>query len=333
MAKNVRMADIAEKLGISIVSVSKGLSGKEGVSDEMRAKIIATAKEMGYEPASKTEKPELPAVTIGILTAESFFDEYSFYSKLYRAVLKRCNALGYSCLLELVSPESEKNCIMPPIITNRKVDALIFMGEISRRFLSTAIRGGLPFLLLDFYDDQISADSVLSDNTSGAYMVTQHLLSTGRRRIAFVGSICATSSIMDRYLGYCRALLHAGIEPRADWRIEDRDSQNKLLPLMLPNDMPDAFVCNCDEVAFNLVEQLRRRGYKIPDDIAVTGYDDHRFSTLCIPQLTSYRVDVDSMAASAVSQLQRKLKHKPVLSPTVIVPGALVCRDSTRTTS
>ena len=136
---------------------------------------------------------------------------------------------------------------------------------------------------MDFYDDVIAGDSVQSDNVSGSFQITEHLLQSGCRKIAFVGSVRATSSIMDRYLGYCRALLQAGIEPRADWRLEDRDADGSWIPLCLPKEMPDGFVCNCDEVAFNLVEKLKKEGYRIPEDIAVTGYDDHRFSTICTP--------------------------------------------------
>jgi len=323
------MADIAQRLGISIVSVSKGLSGKEGVSEEMRAKILATAKELGYESPSKAEASVKRSSNIGMLVVDRLFDENAFYSSLYRAVLSRCSELGYNCMLEIVPPESEKNCIMPTLLTNHKVDGLIFMGEIDRRYLSTAIQYGLPFMLLDFYDDAIAADSVLSDNTSGGYQMTEHLLATGRKKIGFVGSVWATSSIMDRYLGYCRALLKAGIEPRPDWRIEDRDAQGRFVPFVLPQEMPEAFVCNCDEVAFNFVERLKRAGYDIPRDIAVAGYDDYQFSTICRPQLTSYRVDVKGMASAVVNQLHRKLHQKPPLAPTTIVPGALVRREST----
>ncbi len=329
MAKSVRMADIAQRLGISVVSVSKGLSGKEGVSDEMRAKILATAQELGYEMPAKTEAAAQRSINIGILVADRHFDESAFYSSLYRSLLNHCAPLGYNCILEIVPAESEQNCIMPTLLVNRKVDALIFMGELHRRYISTVLQYGLPFMFLDFYDDTIAGDSVLSDNTSGGYQMTEHLLSTGRRRIGFVGSVCATSSIMDRYLGYCRALLMAGIEPRLDWRLEDRDSEGRLIQTKLPEDMPEAFVCNCDEVAFNFVELLHRNGYEVPRDVAVTGYDDYRFSTLCRPQLTSYRIDVDGMAGAVVSQLRRKLNGKQPLAPTTLVPGAFVRRDST----
>jgi len=97
---------------------------------------------------------------------------------------------------------------MPTLLTQKKGEWPYFYGgKISRRYLCTAITYGLPFLLLDFYDETISADSVLSDNTSGAYMMTEHLLNTGRTKIGFVGSIGATSSIMDRYPLPCVFLL------------------------------------------------------------------------------------------------------------------------------
>lgn len=329
MAKRVRMADIAQKLGISIVSVSKGLSGKDGVSSEMRDKILATARELGYQMPAKADAPVQRSANIGILVADRHFDDSAFYSSLYRAVVNRCGTVGYNCMLEIVMPEPENSCTMPTLLTSRKVDALIFMGELRRRYISTALQYSLPYMFLDFYDDTIAGDSVLSDNTSGGYQMTEHLLQTGRTRIGFVGSILATSSIMDRYLGYCRALLQAGIEPRPDWRLEDRGADGHWTPFQLPQEMPEAFVCNCDEVAFNLVERLKREGYRIPQDIAVTGYDDYRFSTICNPPLTSYRIDVDGMAAAVVAQLRRKLKGKAPLAPTTLVPGAFVRRQST----
>ncbi len=329
MAKAVRMADIAQKLGISVVSVSKGLAGKDGVSEEMRARIVAAAKELGYAPTVRSEPEPQASANIGILVSDRFFNENAFYSALYRALLKSASKAGCTCILEIVVPEAESACQTPSILLNQKVDAILFMGEIDRRYLSAVARFGLPFLLLDFYDEAIAAESVQSDNMAGGFLVTEHLLSTGRKNIGFVGSIWATSSIMDRYLGYCKALLKAGIEPRADWRLEDRDKEGLFIPFTLPKEMPQAFVCNCDEVAFNLVERLQREGYSIPRDIAVAGYDDYRFSTICRPQLTSYRVDVDGMATAAIDQIKRKLSHKRLAAPSVFVPGALVKRDST----
>ena len=198
MAKAVRMADIAKRLGISTVSVSKGLAGKDGVSEAMRAEILAAAKEMGYQVPVRAQT-QTGGETIGILVADRFFNENAFYSNLYRAVLKCAAEQDISVLMEIVLPQAEKSCNMPNFLVNHKVDGLIFMGEISRRYLATAVQTGVPFMLLDFYDDAIAADCVLSDNTSGSYTLTEHLISTGRRNIGFVGSVQSTSSIMDRW--------------------------------------------------------------------------------------------------------------------------------------
>ena len=106
MDKKVRMADIAQKLGISVVSVSKALSGKDGVSSEMREKILLLAKEMGYVPLrNKPQKMISEGITgnIGILVADRFFTDNAFYSSLYRHISVKCNESGMSALLEIIS--------------------------------------------------------------------------------------------------------------------------------------------------------------------------------------------------------------------------------------
>lgn len=329
MDKKVRMADIAEKLGISIVSVSKGLAGKEGVSEEMRAKIQATAREMGYVPPLPKKEERVLQGNIGILVADRFIADNAFYPALYRQVLKRCNDEGFSAMLEIVSPEAERECTMPGIILGKKVDGLIFMGELDRDYLKMVMLNGLPYMLLDFYDDGLDADSVTSNNVAGAYQLTRHLLEQGHTKIGFVGSIFATSSIMDRYLGYTKAMLRAGITPDPKWRLEDRDASGAFISLALPEDMPDAFVCNCDEVAYNLVELLKRRGYRIPQDIAVTGYDDHQFAQISDPQLTTYRVNIEDMGRTVVAQLIRKIHGKRPANGNIVVAGCFVKRSST----
>lgn len=328
MDKKVRMADIAQRLGISIVSVSKGLAGKDGVSEEMREKILRTAEEMGYVPPQGKKEERSSSGNIGILVADRFMADNAFYPGLYRQVMMRCSESGYSAIMEIVPAEAEAHCVMPAMVQGNKVDGIIFMGELRRNYLKTVIQSGLPYIFLDFYDEKLDADSVTSDNMAGGFRVTNALLQAGRRKIAYVGSIFSTSSIMDRYLGYTKALLHAGITPRPDWRLEDRDVEGKFISIPLPEDMPEAFVCNCDEVAYNLVEQLKQKGYRIPEDISVTGYDDHRFAQMCDPPLTTYRVNVEDMGRMAAAQLLRKIKGKRFTGGNTVVGGKLISRGS-----
>ncbi|MCD8189270.1 MAG: LacI family DNA-binding transcriptional regulator [Clostridiales bacterium] len=326
--KSVRMADIAERLGISVVSVSKGLSGKDGVSEEMRARIQATAREMGYKaPGTPTETTG--GKTIGVLVQERFFAESTFYSNLYRELVKQCSAGKDFAMMEIVTHQAEAEVQTPVFISQRKVDGLILMGQLTSAYVSMLAQCGLPYLLLDFYRDGFEESCVVSDNVTGGCLLTRHLLEQGYRDIAFVGSIWATTSIMDRYLGYVKALRQLGLIPREDWRLEDRNPRGDFLPVPLPEQMPQAFVCSCDEVAYLLVRQLNVAGYRVPEDVAVTGYDDYGFSTISAPPLTSYRVDTGTMARLAVNRIRSLMAGQSEGSPIITVPGRLVPRVST----
>ena len=327
MGKPVRMADIAEKLDISVVSVSKALAGKPGVSEEMRAKIVALAREMGYE-SGKVRPDVVGSGNIGVLVADRFFDENAFYTSLYRSLVIQSGEEGFACMIEIITREAELAARLPALVTGRKVDGLVVMGNLDLPYIMALRSCGIPGILLDFNVPGHAFDCVLSDNMGGGYTVTRHLLDQGYTEIGYVGTILSTSSIMERYLGYQRALRGAGIVPREEWLVEDRDGDGRFIPLCLPERLPQAFVCNCDEVAFHLVETLRQMGLRVPEDVAVCGYDDYRFATLSIPQLTSYRVDVERMAAAAVRQLGQKLRLETAEPLSCIVPGHLVVRES-----
>lgn len=330
MDKKVRMADIAEKLNISVVSVSKALADKDGVSEAMREKIKNVARQMGYTPL-RTKPAARGSATgnIGILVADRFFADNNFYASLYRQLSLRCNENGYAALLEIVTADNAADGVLPAMIQGKKVDGVMFMGQMDAAYISKVTQNGIPYVLVDFYDEHINAMSVTSDNLVGGYRLTNHLLNTGRKEIGFVGSIRATSSNMDRFLGYTKALLKAGLSVRMDWVLEDRDEGGNFCPLRLPQRMPSAFLCSCDEVAYNLVQQLHELGYRVPEDVAVVGYDDYQIALLCKPRLTSYRVDLEQMGRASVTQLLGAINGHPPVRGNVVVNGALVQREST----
>lgn len=328
MNKSVTMKDIANKLDISIVSVSKALSGKDGVSEQVRRQIVETAREMGYEYSQEKKNNAALHSNIGIIVADRFFNDNSFYSGMYRSILVKCAEAGFSGILEMVMPDDEKNCVMPNMITLDKVDGVIFMGEINHQYISEVAKTGLPFVMLDFYDDKLPGDSVVSDGIYGTYGLTTRLIEAGYKKLMFVGSVTATSSILDRYLGFCKALLRNGLPLDTGNAIPDRDSDGKFIELEIPSELPDAFVCNCDETAYHLAEKLKELGYSLPDDVSIVGFDDYRFATLCTPQLTTFHVDLDAMSSASFSLLLRKIRSKPYTKGRTIIGGEFVIRNS-----
>ena len=330
------MADIAQKLGISVVSVSKGLSGKEGVSDKMRKRILDTAREMGYEFPGNAASFMNGKKTIGVLVEEHFlaeeksYDKDTFYFSLYKELLTGGASMGCTILMEIITPEMIRDSRMPTAVSVHSVDALIFLGELSREYMRMVIGTGIPYVFLDFYDDDYPACCILSDNIHGGYKMTRYLMDAGLKNIGFVGSVRATSSIMDRYIGYTKALMQENIHPRKDWLLEDRGPDGHFLDLRLPDEMPEAFVCSSDEIAFHLTEKLTRAGYRVPEDISVTGYDDYRYAELCAPPLTTYRVNIKGMACKALSVLRDRMERRDGEPYSIVIPGEDVVRSSIR---
>ena len=330
--KAVTMSDIAKAMNVSTVTVSKALGDRDGVSAELRERIKQKATEMGYRVHAGTHgaKDGLP-YNIGIIVAKHFIsDASSFYWIVYRYIVELLQKQNYYGMLEVVNDHNGMEEI-PNSVLDHKVDGLIVLGQLSDEYISKLISHQLPTVFLDFYGSREDADAVLSDNFYGAYMLTSHLIENGHRRIGFLGSIGSTSSIQDRYLGYYKALLENRIPLRQDWVIGDRSNESDIFPeFTLPQDMPTAFVCNCDETAYKLVNQLKNAGYSVPEDISVVGYDNHIYSTICNPRLTTIDVNIRVMSTEAVDIILHKIRDVNYRRGRTLVTGKLVRRESVK---
>lgn len=337
MKNGVRMSDIAKELGVSVVTVSNALNDRGGVSEEMRRKIRARASELGYRPSAPRSPRRAPSAaetetgSVGILTSERFAGTRgTFYWFLTAGVSKeltRCNL--YSVFVS-VSEEDEENGTLPEIVTGRQVRGLIVVGQLSSAYLDRLASAHIPMLFLDFYDKHSNIDAVVSDNFYDSYLMTDQLVMRGHKNIGFVGTVLATSSIHDRFLGYVKCLMENGLTYHPEWTLEDRqpNTSNILTNWELPETMPTAFVCNCDETAFRLIADLKRQGYRVPEDISVTGYDNYTVSDMCDPAISTVEVDLTEMAHTAVSLLLSRLQNPKKLPARYVIPGRVILKQS-----
>ena len=329
MSKRVTMCQIGQIIGVSTVTVFKALGGKDGVSNSMRAQIVEKAREMGYEYAANARRSvNNGKQDVGILVPDRFFGDSSFYAALYKRSVQWLAEASCYGILEILYAADEEEGIMPAMIRTGKVDALIVMGQVSAAYMQALLNTRLPCVFLDFYTEQADVTYVVSDSLYGAYLLTNHLVHMGHREIGFVGDIHATSSILDRYLGYYKSLLQNGIPLRPEWVLPDRNENGLLKEVTLPEKMPTAFVCNCDETAYLFMDQLKRRGYHIPKDISIVGFDDFLFARLCNPPLTTFRVDQDVIAMAAVKALVKKMHDNSSHTGRIVVSGHMVYRNS-----
>lgn len=335
MAKTVKLADIAAQVGVSTVTVSKALSGQKGVSEEMREKIRQLADELGYRSPSESKKQIVEKhYNIGVLIQEVYLDKYdSFYFRMYQEVNKRAVVRGCFTLLESISRENVLKNELPILVQEKKVDGLVVIGDMTKAYMEhLEAEAGIPVVCMDFYNDTIDLDTVISNSYYGTYALTNYLFRMGHEKIAYIGTIGMTNSITDRYLGYTKSLLEHHMPIREDYVIDDRDTQTGRMDLdkffQLPEDMPTAFVCNCDLAASYLVKKLRANGYRVPEDISVVGFDNYLYPGLCDIGITTYEVDVSEMARRVVHKIVRKIANESYTAGVFIVDGHMVIKDS-----
>ena len=326
--KKPTMRDIAKAVGTSAVTVSKAMAGKTGMSDKLRTKILKKAAEMGYENPRNGRLVMREHLDIGILIPDKYFEADSFYAEIYKRLIRKLSELGHFGLLELLTPEKEKNLVLPNLLTTGHAGGLILLGEPSKAYYRKIAQAGPPIVFLDFYDEQANADAVAGDNSYGTYRLTSHLIRRGHREIGFVGNIRATSSIMDRFLGYYRAMLVNDLPVREEWILPDRELTGGLVKPILPEELPTAFVCNCDMTARMVIEALRERGCRVPEDVSVTGFDDYPPGAEGDVPLSTFRVDTDGMIELAVKTLLERCAGEQKPFGRLVVSGQPVYRSS-----
>ena len=295
MQKRVRMVDIAEKMGVSTFTVSKALSGKEGVSEELRAEVRRVAEQMGYQAKNKSRQETVSkSMKFGILTRSRYIEQgQSFYWSLYERMLFHLNAGGNIGILEFVSTEEEEALRLPKFMQTELINGLVLMGKFSKAYRNMLTAAKIPFVCLDMFDADCEQDTVISDGYYGMYFVTRHLLQMGHRDIVFLGRLGATYSITDRYFGFCKAMQEAGISVTPEMVLSDR-------------------------------------GYRIPEDISIVGFDNYILSEMTTPKLTTYAVDLDKMAMASIEQLQQRLEQPSRPCEQRIISGHFIPRNSVR---
>lgn len=333
----VRLADIAKKVGVSTVTVHNALAGNKGVSEELREKIQSVASEMGYQILSERKQKAREAAgeasyTVGVLIAENYLAQYeTFYWKMYQelavaATEKRCFAA-----VEILRKEDERNTLkLPACVEGNKVDGLIVLGKINKEYIVKLTETArIPVVFLDYYDKDFAKDAVVTDSFYGTYLLTEFMFEQGIEELGFVGSIYSTSSIMDRYCRFLKAMMSHKKEIKPQWLIEDRDELGQM-GFKLPKRLPKGFVCSCDLAAYMLIDKLNERGYKVPEDISVVGFDNYLYPGLADREITTYEVNTKAMTKVALEKVLKQIKNPKRGHGMDIVSGRMVIKKSVK---
>ncbi len=331
--------DIAYRAGVSQATVSRALRDSPLVSEDTRRKIKAIAKEINYKVdkhASSLRRQQ--AETLAVLFFEDPTSDDSlinpFFMSMLASITRSCARAGYDLLISFQQLSDDWHADYQD---SHKADGLILLGYgdylTSESKLSKLAEQGTQFVRWGPSVPGQAGLTVGCDNVQGGRLLTEHLIRQGRKRIAFIGDASLhCPEFLDRHRGYVDALKSARLKPSADLLVTAADSTEQVghaaMATLLARGKPfDAVFAASDLIAIGAMRALAERGLRVPEDIAVVGFDDIPMASFANPPLTTVLQDTRQAGELLVATLINLIeKKKP--AENAMLPARLVIRRS-----
>ena len=320
----VTIYDLAREAGVGIGTVSRCLNNRPSVDARTRARVLAVAKRLGYQPHAYAQRLA-SRKTNTISTVIPFFTNY-FFIEVLQGVQDKATELGFDLILYGVSNPAQAEYYLRRSLHRGHVDGVLFF---SMRFPETYVakfqQMNLPVVLVDTYHEGF--DSLRVKNKEGAMRATQHLLSLGHKNIAMIDATLENEPARERWEGYRAALVQAGLPFVANNVLTatinkqdgfNRDAGNASMKELLKrssllNPITAVFVSS-DVQAIGALEAARELGVRIPEDMAMVSFDDIELASHA--QLSTMRQPMHEMGGLALEKLRARMKD-PLLQPTL----------------
>jgi DNA-binding LacI/PurR family transcriptional regulator len=331
------LKDVASDAGVSVKTVSNVVNGYAHVRPDTRSRVQHSLTALGYRPnasarALRTGQSRIIALALPEL-------DIPYFAELTRHVIGAAAKRSWTVLIDQTEGLAERERFVGDEIRSQLIAGLIAnpVAIDASELLRGARTQGIPVVLLGERVEGGSADHVAIDNVKAAQEATTHLIDLGRRRIAAIGAkeTAFVSSTRLRLEGYRRALTNAGravdgdliIPTKELHRPDGADATRRLLDLARP---PDAIFCFNDLIALGALRALAERGVRVPDDVAIVGFDDIEDGRFSTPSLTTISPDKAGIARVAVSLLLDRLAGRGGGEPReVVADHRLITREST----
>lgn len=332
LSQKTSMQDIATALGISKNAVSLALNNKPGISESLRQKVIDCAISMNYGSYGKLESSRNKrVVAICVPSAISGFSQ--FYSSIYWTVERELASRGYRSLLTSVSSEMEDSLQLPPVLTEGDVLGVIVVGTFAESYIVKISSVFKNLVLVDSHFVNLQINSVTTANLEGGYKATKFLIEKGFKRIGFLGKTDVFRAYKERFLGYKLALEESGFEVDPNFILTEESlftpelNMEKIANKIEANRLSSVFCAN-DRLAIRLMGKLQSKGYNIPKDISIVGFDDIENADIVSPPLTTVRVSRTELGKKATHILIDLIKGKNSNTSNIAIYPKLIIRNS-----
>jgi LacI family transcriptional regulator len=334
----VRLKDLAERLNLSVPTVSRALAGHADIAVATRHLVRKTAREMNYRPNVHAQNLATRAISIhsililGVPNVLRSLSLNSYYSEIMRAFCDTLDTRSYRFILAAESDTGDEFIDYHKLVRDHAAaGAVILDFKQDDERVADLQRAEIPFVVLGEFEPQSNREcAVWTDNVKGAILATGHLLEIGRKRVAMIGGLPGQMVSLSRIEGYRQALAQAGIQFDENMLaeatgIDERGGCEAMLDLLDRNDDIDGVFCASDVRSIGALKALRDRGLEVPEDVSLVGYDDLPVASYIHPTLTTIRQPTYEVGVFAMDHLEKMMRgvtiaeHKKVFSPELVV--------------
>ena len=333
--QNITLKELSKELGLSISTVSRALNDHPDISDNTKSKVQQLAKELNYIPnlfakGFRTHHSHILGVIVPNVS-------HYFTTTMLKGILDEGEKLGYRIIISESKNDEKKQAEMLQTMLQFGVEGILM--ALARRtksiddILKTLNRS--PIVLFDKVSDKIPCTQVVIDEEVAAYTAIEHLINTGKRRIAIIKETENSYNSEKRYAGYLKALHDYGIEKdekivlsTEDISLEKgRAMANILLSL---KKRPDAVFAITDSAAIGVIKALKKFKVKIPEEIAVVGFSNSKSSSIITPSLSTVDQPGEKIGRTALKYLIDEIENpqQDQTTKTIEVKTNLIVRDS-----
>ena len=329
----MNLEEIAELTGVSRSTVSRVINNDPNVNESTRERVWAIVRQVNFHPNAAARglaagRTRVLGLVIPMGLAALFTDPY--FPILIQGVSSACNANDQSVMLWLAEPEYERRTIRQIMHSGLIDGAIVASMLMDDPVVQALAEGDLPFILVGRHPTNTRVSYVDTDNLDSARKMVAHLLRLGRSRVATITGPQNMIAGADRLAGYSAALHDRGLAVDLELIIEGDFTEAggySVMQRLLPR-QPDAVFVASDIMAIGALRAIRDAGLRVPEDIALAGFDDMPFAERSEPPLTTVRQPIVRMGGTAVEMLIDLIEHPDSVPHRIILPTELVMRKS-----
>jgi LacI family transcriptional regulator len=318
--------DVARRAEVSVASVSRALNGLDNVRAETRQRILTAAAELGYVPHAGARSLSLArAHAIGVVLPDLHGE---FFSECVRGMDREASRRGYLLLLSNMHDDPDQAAIALRAMRGRVDGLLVMAPHVEHDALERTLPQALPAVLINCPGEIGARPSLRFDNRAGAEAMIEHLIANGYEHIVYVSGPETNVDAQERLDGYTKAMRRHGRDPRViRGNFSEEAGEEAARTILAGSEPVDAVFAANDMMAIGCLHILRNAGKRVPEDIAVAGFDDVPLARYLA--LTTVRVRIAEIGERAVARLIELLDGKGTGEATEVHTPELVARATT----